>query len=521
MSDLLARLVVVFTAFLLVALFAVVLITSNPSVTGTTVKAEFDDVYPLLPGMHVRVDGAIAGSVDEIEVSDDGQAVVTMSLNEGTAPPRVDATAAVRQQDITGDSYVALEPGEEEEELGETVIPRARTIVAPRFDDLLDSFNEPVRQGLKLILVELGKGLERRGDDLNQAILALRPGLSAANEALAEVRSQNAVLRGLIADAESVTGQAAERSRELGALVDSLATTLQTTAEHGEALDTALEKAPQTSAQAETTLAKLADLTETARPLAVSLRDSAPDLERTLTLLGPFLEDARGTMRAAAPTLQLVQRLLTASLPTLREAPSRVLTAPLDIAAAAGAVLDTLMGEPKLQKALFSADGYGHGRKAEDDVGLGAIGVEEGDPIGYEGNDPERRFVRAETVLTCETFGRPIGPACLSEAIESMRASGAGIDDARSGGRAGGGGRGGDGREPSAGDGTQPGGAASEQIPPALEDQLDATLDQVLGNVDQLLDQVGGALNGGRGEGSADPAPDLGAVKDLLEFLTQ
>ena len=61
--------------------------------------------------MHVRVDGAIAGSVGEIEITDEGTALVSMELYEGTAPPRADATAAIRQQDITGDSYVALEPG--------------------------------------------------------------------------------------------------------------------------------------------------------------------------------------------------------------------------------------------------------------------------------------------------------------------------------------------------------------------------------------------------------------------------
>jgi virulence factor Mce-like protein len=518
MNDVMARMVAAFTALLILALFAATLITSNPGVTGTTVKAEFDDVYPLLPGMHVRVDGAIAGSVGEIEVSDDGQAVVTMNLHDGTAPPRADATAAVRQQDITGDSYVALEPGEDGQELGEDVIPRARTIVAPRFDDLLDSFNEPVRQGLKLMLVELGKSLERRGDDLNAAVLALRPGLSAANEALAEVRSQNSVLRDLIANSESVTGQAAERSRELGRLVESLATTLQTTAQHGEAVDAGLEKAPETSAQAETTLAKVADLTETAKPLAVSLRDSAPDLQRTFALFGPFIEDARGTMKAAAPTLGLTEDLLTASLPTLREAPSKVLTAPLDIAAAAGAVLDTLMGEPKLQKALFSADGYGHGKKSEDDVGLGAIGVERGDQIGYEGNDPERRFVRSETVITCETFGLPIAPGCLGEALASMRSPArSGGGETRSGdGDGDGGGAASDGSGAPAGDTPTP-----DDLPPDLREQLEATLDEVLGNVNDLLGEVGGALGGQRDQGDTSGGPDLGAVQDLLEFLTQ
>ena len=511
MSDVMARMVAVFTTILLIALFAATLITSNPGVTGTSVKAEFDDVYPLLPGMHVRVDGAIAGSVGEIEVSDDGQAVVTMNLHDGTSPPRADATAAVRQQDITGDSYVALEPGDDPEELGETVIPRPRTVVAPRFDDLLDSFNQPVRQGLKLVLVELGKALERRGDDLNAAVLALRPGLSAANEALAEVRSQNSVLRELITDSESVTGQAAERSRELGALVESLAATLQTTAEHGEALDAGLDRAPETSAQAETTLAKVADLTETAKPLAVSLHDSAPELQRTFSLFGPFIEDARGTMRAAAPTLELTENLLVASLPTLREAPSKVLTAPLDIAAAAGAVLDTLMGEPELQKALFSADGYGHGKKSEDDVGLGAIGVELGTLTGYEGNDPERRFVRSETVVTCETFGLPIAPGCLGEALARMRAPDRpDAAETRSGADGGGGG----------GGGQAGSGAGETELPPSLQEQLDQTLEQVLGNVDELLDGVGGALGGNR-DGEIDRAPDLGAVEDLLEFLTR
>jgi FAD/FMN-containing dehydrogenase len=134
----------------------------------------------------VLLAGAIAGSVGDIEITDEGTALVSLELFEGTAPPRADATAAIRQQDITGDSYVALEPGDDDAALGDDVIGTRRTVVAPRFDDLLNRFNEPVRQGLKLILIELGKGLERRGADLNEAVLQLRPGLEAADEALVD-----------------------------------------------------------------------------------------------------------------------------------------------------------------------------------------------------------------------------------------------------------------------------------------------------------------------------------------------
>jgi virulence factor Mce-like protein len=526
MSDAMARLVAIFSALLLAAAVGTLWVTSHSHGGGATVRAEFDDVYPLLPGMHVRVDGAIAGQVESIEVADDGEAIVTMDLFDGTSPPRADASAAIRQQDITGDSYVALDLGTGAKPLGDTMITSRRTIVAPRFDDLLNSFDEPVRQGLKLILIEVGKGLERRGDDLNGAILALRPGLEAANEALSEVRSQNAALRGLVADAEAVTSQASSRTHELGQLIDSLSTTLTTTAQHSDGLDAALEKLPQTAADTRDVLAELTRFATDARPLARTLADSAPDLAVTLRRFGPFLDDAKATMDAVGPTLKLVENLLVKSLPTLRAAPDRVLTAPLDIAAAAGAVLDTLIGEPDLQKALFSADGYGSGPKSKDDVGLGAVAVEHGDQQGYEGNDPQRTFLRAETVLTCETFGQPIRPGCLDDAIAAMAhhgatAHGAGAGNAGSGDTAGGGGAGQPGSASPGGSGGSGSGSAG--------DQLGQTLDQVGGDVGDLLDQVGGVIGGatggggnggGGGGGGGNGGGNLGDAEDLLDFLS-
>jgi virulence factor Mce-like protein len=525
MSDAMARLVAVFSALLLVLAVGALWWTSQPKGGGATVRAEFDDVYPLLPGMHVRVDGAIAGQVNSIDVADDGEAIVTMELFGGTSPPRADASAAIRQQDITGDSYVALDPGTDAKPLGDTMISNQRTIVAPRFDDLLNSFDEPVRQGLKLILIEVGKGLERRGDDLNGAILALRPGLEAANEALTEVRSQNAALRGLITGAEAVTSQASSRTHELGQLIDSLSTTLTTTAQHSPGLDAALEKLPETAADTRDVLAELTRFATDARPLAQTLADSAPDLAVTLRRFGPFLDDAKATMDAVGPTLNLVENLLVKSLPTLRAAPDRVLTAPLDIAAAAGAVLDTLIGDPDLQKALFSANGYGSGPKSKDDVGLGAVAVEHGDQQGYEGNDPQRTFMRAETVLTCETFGLPIRPGCLDDAIAAMAHHGAG-GQTNGGGHAGGGG--GATGEPGP---TTPGGSGTGSGAGSPQDPLGQTLDQVGGDVGDILDQVGGIIGGatggggnsggsGQGNGGQGNGGDLGDAEDLLDFLS-
>ena len=127
--------------------------------------------------------------------------------------------------------------------LGDTVIPTSRTLNAPRFDDLLNSFDKPVRDGLRLLLTELGLSLERRGADMNQAALKLRPALAAADTALTEIRSQNASLKQLIVSAERFGDQAASRTTSLAKLVDGLAASTGETARHLNGLDLALEPA--------------------------------------------------------------------------------------------------------------------------------------------------------------------------------------------------------------------------------------------------------------------------------------
>jgi len=517
---------VVLAALALVALY----VTSRPDVLrgGTEVNAAFEDAYPLLEGMHVRVDGAVAGTVKEIELGDDGYAHITMQLFEGTRPPRTDAVAAIRQEDITGDSYVSLSPGSAEEPLGGAEIASDRTLSAPRFDDLLNAFSEPVRRGLELTFVELGRALEGRGEALNQAALELRPGLEAANQAVAEVNSQNAVLGDLIEDSRRVTAQAAARSDELGGLVSGLAATLRETSEHLPALDAALERAPETAARSRATLAKLEATANAATPFARTLNEAAPQFVETAVLLGPFLDDASVVFDDVAPTLDLVTKLLAASQPTLEADPKRVFTAPFDLTAGVGAVLNTLIGDPAVVESLFGGECYG-GRLCDssNDQGLGSVPVEGGNLAGYPTNDPDRWFIRAAAVGSCETFGVPIAPNCfteLPEFIQNLLSSLPGFPalPQQAAGRRG-----------AAGSPTASGPAGSgEGLPavpgvdipapqgpapaPGLGDNLNDTVDGVLGDLG-----LGGSKDkgGGKGKGDKGPGGGGGPVQDLLDFL--
>ena len=126
-------------ATLLAATLSFLYLNSRPPAGAQQVVAEFRNAFPLLEGMHVRVGGAIAGSVGTIEVSDEGLARVTLVLDDSVAEATADASAAIRQQDTTGDSYVSFEPGEAGEGLPEvdgkaTIVcgsPARRRSIAP------------------------------------------------------------------------------------------------------------------------------------------------------------------------------------------------------------------------------------------------------------------------------------------------------------------------------------------------------------------------------------------------------
>src|SRR4051794_1671544 len=125
---------------------------ADGSSTGSTFQAEFQDARGLVEGNDVRVDGAPAGTVEHMQLTDQGTALVTMKLDDGIVRPTADATAAIRPVDLLGDTYLALEPGSSTAPLQGT-IPVSRTLNAPRLDDLLRVFGEPQRDALKVLLV--------------------------------------------------------------------------------------------------------------------------------------------------------------------------------------------------------------------------------------------------------------------------------------------------------------------------------------------------------------------------------
>lgn len=439
MTNALAKTMAVVVGGLLVLTLGFLYVSSRPAAGAQRVVAEFRDAFPLLEGMHVRVDGAIAGSVGEIEVTEEGLAQVDLILDDSIEDPGADATAAIRQQDTTGDSYVAYEPGDAGEPLpvegGAPTIacnaegpadPCENSLAAPRFDDLLNSFGPPERAGVKLILGEVSRALDERGHDVNEAALELRPALLAANRALGEVNRQNDALRPLIEDAEAVTGQAASRRAELARLIDSLETTLAVTASETGALDAGLERLPATLTRAHSTLSALREAAVAGQPLARELGAGAGQLADAVEKAPDFLADADAVLERTQPTLELTRKLLVAATPTIAADPQRVVTGAFDLAPAISNLLTGALGDENTIKGLFGDDSGGVGPGTLDRFGLGAVTVEPGNQAGYPAEHVDRNFFRISAVLNCTMFGVPVEPGCLADLLGGARqASGA------------------------------------------------------------------------------------------------
>ena len=378
-------------------------ILGNPG--GPTWTANFTNARGLLPGNDVRDDGAVVGRVTSIGLSRQGQALVDFQLSDRSAAPRADAVAAIEPADLLGDNYLSLSPGISHRPLRGPIAP-SHTVNAPRLDEVLDAFSPQVRDGLQVMLLEGGLALDQRGAALAQATVALRPALDAAQGLLSELDTQNGSLARLLGPARVLAAQLDSRRGDIGPLLGGLERTLAATSSDPEALGRGLAGLPSLLARLRSTAGKLAALSTTATPLAgriesltgpvASALRGLPDLLHRVQSAAPTfveaLRAARGALKTGTPGLQ---RLATA-FPTLRAQAPGISTLMADLDAAAPGIAQGFFVD-------FPDQADESGRQPLD-------------PFA----DPRRSYWRGAAVFSCEAFGVPVRPGCLTRALANL-----------------------------------------------------------------------------------------------------
>lgn len=277
-----------------------------------TVTAKFENASQLVNGNTVNVAGVKAGTVKEIRLADDGQALVELEVDEEYAPLPRGTHATVRSQSLSGiaNRYVdlALPPAGADEEGaiddgGE--IDQTDTTSEVDLDALFNTLDEGTVADLKSVIKGFARSYDGVGPQANKGFYYLNPFLSTSRRVFGELNSDQPALESLLVDTASLTGALAERRGDVTQLVSNLNGMLGETGRREAELASAVGQLPDFMRQFNTTGVNLRAALDDVEPLITASRPVARKLR-------PFARNLRGFARDSVPTIKgldgIVQR---------------------------------------------------------------------------------------------------------------------------------------------------------------------------------------------------------------------
>jgi phospholipid/cholesterol/gamma-HCH transport system substrate-binding protein len=279
---------------------------------GYTAKARFINAGQLVKGNPVQTGGVAVGSVKDIKITDDGQAEITFSVEEDSAPLRKGTKATIRQFSQSGiaNRYIDLEmpPNNSEGELEEgSLIGTDDTTTQVDLDELFNTLDPETRKGLQGFFRGQarqfckpdpnGGECEGFGERANAGFEYLNPALATSSRLFNELTRDTPVLERFLVDSSRLVGTLAERRDDLAALIGNLNETTRALGNQKAALAESIEQLPPFMRRANTTFVNLRAALDDVDPLV----DASKPVAREL---GPFLRQARAFAADAEPTIR-------------------------------------------------------------------------------------------------------------------------------------------------------------------------------------------------------------------------
>ncbi len=266
-------------------------------------------------GQTVRVAGMRVGDVGEVKLKD-GKALIRMDLDrEYDDLVRQDATVLLRPRTGLKDMFLALDPGRRAEPAVEedAVISSSNTVPDVNADEILAGLDSDTRSYLKLLINGAGKGLDGRADDLRQVFARLGPIHRDLDELNSEVVKRRRNLARLISNYGGTMSRLGKEDKELTSLVSSSDQVFDRLAREDSRISLAVERLPSALGQAASTLRKVNELGQVARPAFRALRPAIKRVDAANRELRPLAETGEPILR------KQVRPLVRAARPYLRD----------------------------------------------------------------------------------------------------------------------------------------------------------------------------------------------------------
>jgi phospholipid/cholesterol/gamma-HCH transport system substrate-binding protein len=302
--------------------------------SGYKVTAVFENAGQLVKGNQVRVGGRTIGTVDEIKLDDNSQAVVEMTIDDDQLTPLNEGTTAtVRAPSLSGiaNRFVALNPGPDDgEEIDDGGRIDADATAAPvDHDQRCNTIDPKTRKGLQQLIQGQATYIGGRSREARKALEYLSPALSSTSRLTKELVYDDVAFERFIVDTSRVMDTIAQRRDDLSSLVANANATTGAIGDESESLREALGGLPTSLRKANTTFVNLRSTLDDLDPLVAESKPATRELAPFLRRLRPLVADARPTVRDLRVLIKTPGKNndlidLTRKLPRLQELTSTV-----------------------------------------------------------------------------------------------------------------------------------------------------------------------------------------------------
>jgi phospholipid/cholesterol/gamma-HCH transport system substrate-binding protein len=292
------------------AIVVVVLVLLLVGGSSYTVHARFVSASQIVKGNAVKVSGQSVGSVGAISLTPDGQADVTLHIDDaGYFPLRRGTRAIIRQTSLSGvaNRYVDLQLGGAR---GAKIADGGQlatdsTEAAVDLDQIFNTFDPKARAGTQKSIEFLRDFQAGNEDEANAALRYLNPALSSSSRLFAEVNRNTPDFKRFIVETSKLVTDVSANDDVLSGLVRNLAATTSALTSNGQALADGIGLLPNVMRKANTTFVNLRASLDDLTPL---VNDAKPivrtKLRPLLAELRPFARDAQPAVRDLSATVR-------------------------------------------------------------------------------------------------------------------------------------------------------------------------------------------------------------------------
>jgi phospholipid/cholesterol/gamma-HCH transport system substrate-binding protein len=268
---------------------------------GTEYTVHLQNANQLVKGNEVKVGGLAIGEITDIQLSEDNQADIKVTVNDDFAPLHEGTEATVRTTSLpsVANRYISLHPGPNNApEIREGgILGTDSTTNAVDLDQLFNTLDPPTRKGLQQTLQGFAGWYVGQSDNLNKTFRYLGPSLGNFTRVMQELGRDQKTFTDLVVNGARAVSAIAARRDDLSALVQNGNIFARAISAENESFDRALAAFPDVLTEGASTFRNL-------RGALVELNKLTDVSKTQVKGLAPFLRDLTTLVRTLRPAFK-------------------------------------------------------------------------------------------------------------------------------------------------------------------------------------------------------------------------